>query len=199
MARAAQKPSHDAPQDAIALLKGDHRQVEDLFKRFEEADDSELGAIAERTCQLLSVHAQIEEELLYPAAKRAFEEEEDIDLVIEAAVEHATAKDLIAKIEAMTPRDEEFKATMTVLSEYIKHHVKEEEKEMFPKLRQTELDLKELGGKLADRKHSLMEQMSIEEEAPAQSRSSGAAKTKRREAGRRVATSSRASSRPARH
>jgi hypothetical protein len=122
---------------------------------------------------------------------------------MEAAVEHATAKDLIAKIEAMTPRDEEFKATMKVLSEYIKHHVKEEEKEMFPKLKQTEVDLGELGGQLAERKHELMEQMGVEEEeAPARSRSGGATKAKRRDVSRRTASasrSSRASSRAARH
>lgn len=202
MARAAQRQSHDSPRDAVALLKSDHRQVEGLFEKFEEADDSELGAIAERVCQLLTVHAQIEEELLYPAAKQAFEEEEEIDLVLEAAVEHATAKDLIAKIEAMTPRDEEFKPTVKVLSEYIKHHVKEEEKEMFPKLKQTELDLGVLGGQLAERKHELMEQMGVEEEeAPARSRSGGATKAKRRDVSHRAASASRsrASSRAARH
>lgn len=148
-------------------MKSDHRQVEDLFERFEEAGDRELGAIAERVCQLLTVHAQIEEELLYPAAKVAFEEEEEeTELVNEAEVEHATAKELIAKIEAMTPDDEAFKATVKVLSEYIKHHVKEEEKEMFPKLKQTQLDLKELGGQLAESKAALMEEMGVEEEEP---------------------------------
>lgn len=205
MARAAQTRSNDSPQDAVALLKSDHRQVEDLFERFEAADDSELSAIAERVCQLLTIHAQIEEELLYPAAKDAFEDEEEIDLVNEAAVEHATAKDLIAKIEAMTADDEAFKATVKVLSEYIKHHVKEEEKEMFPKLKQTQLDLRELGGQLAERKFDLMEEMGVEEEearAPARSRSgrgSSKAKQSRGGARRTASRSSRSSSRSARH
>lgn len=171
--------------DAVKLLKQDHREVEDLFEQFEAADEDEQGEIAERVCQLLTVHATIEEELLYPAAKEAFESEEEDDLVNEAEVEHATAKDLIAKIEAMTPQDESFKATVKVLSEYIKHHVKEEEAEMFPSLKETDLDLKELGTQLYQRKMELMEELGIEpsEEAPPKGRktaSRGKAKSSRR-------------------
>jgi hemerythrin-like domain-containing protein len=162
--------SSDAPRDAIALLKQDHRTVSALFEGFEKADEEEQSAIAQRVCQLLTVHATIEEELLYPAAKQALEDEEDDDLVNEAEVEHGSAKELIAKIEGMTGDDEHFKATVTVLGEYIKHHVKEEEGELFPHLRKTELDLKELGGRLADRKFELMEKLGIEEEAAPQPR-----------------------------
>jgi hemerythrin-like domain-containing protein len=157
--------SSDAPRDAIALLKQDHRTVSALFEEFEKAEEEEQSAIAQRVCQLLTVHATIEEELLYPAAKEALEGEEEEDLVNEAEVEHGSAKELIAKIEGMSNDDEHFKATVKVLGEYIKHHVKEEENEMFPQLKKTELDLKELGGRLADRKFALMEQMGIEEEA----------------------------------
>lgn len=197
MARATPIRSTDSPRDAVALLKSDHRQVEDLFSKFEAADDDELGTIAERVCQLLTVHAQIEEELLYPAAKEAFEgDEENTELVLEAAIEHGTAKDLIAKIEAMTPHEEDYKATVKVLSEYIKHHVKEEEKELFPKLRQTDVDLKELGARLAERRMEMMEEMGIEEEAPARSRS-GSKTRPARGASRRA--SPRASGRSARH
>ena len=174
--------STDAPRDAIALLKQDHRTVSGLFEEFEKADEEEQAAIAQRVCQLLTVHAQIEEEVLYPAAKEAFNgDEEDEDLVNEAEVEHGSAKELIAKIEGMTSDDEHFKATVTVLGEYIKHHVKEEEGELFPQLKKTELDLKELGGRLADRKFALMEQMGIEEQEPPQPRkrtSRGAARSK---------------------
>ena len=173
--------STDAPLDAIALLKQDHRTVSALFEEFEKADDEEQSAIAQRVCQLLTVHATIEEELLYPAAKEAFEGEEDEDLVNEAEVEHGSAKELIAKIEGMSSDDEHFKATVTVLGEYIKHHVKEEENELFPQLKKTELDLKELGGRLADRKFALMEQMGIEEQEPPQPRkraSRGASRSK---------------------
>lgn len=198
MARATPTRSTDTPRDAVALLKSDHRQVEDLFERFEAADEDELGPIAERVCQLVTVHAQIEEEIFYPAARQAFgDEEEELELVNEAAVEHASVKELVAKIEAMTPEDETFKANVKVLSEYIKHHVKEEEKEMFPRLRQTELDTKELGAQLADRKLALMEEMGVEEEEPAPARSrSGRAGAKARARGRRE---SRTTGRAARH
>jgi hemerythrin superfamily protein len=171
MARSTPSRSSDAPRDAITLLKQDHRIVEALFDEFEDADEAEQSSIAQRVCQLLTVHAQIEEELVYPAAKEAFEDEEETELVTEAEVEHGSAKELIAKIEGMSNDDEHFKATVKVLGEYIKHHVKEEEGELFPKLKKTELDLKELGGQLTERKLALMEQMGIEaEEEPAQPR-----------------------------
>jgi hemerythrin-like domain-containing protein len=165
MARANQTRSTDAPRDAIALLKQDHRAVEALFEEFEDAEESEQSDLATRICQMLTVHAQIEEEILYPAAKEAFGEEED-EMVYEAEIEHGSAKELIAKIEAGTPEDPEFGPLVKVLSEYIKHHVKEEEKEMFPALKETELDLKELGTQLANRKMELMEELGIEAEEP---------------------------------
>jgi hemerythrin superfamily protein len=210
MARATPKVSSDAPRDAIALLKQDHRTVEHLFEEFEGADDVQQQSIAERVCQLLTVHAQIEEEIFYPPAKEALsDDEEDVELVNEANVEHQTAKDLIAKIEGMTSEDENFKATVKVLSEYIKHHVKEEENELFPKLKKTELDLKELGAQLNDRKMTLMQEMGIEpEEEPASSPSrkssgrscrSSAAKSRQARAGSRSKSASRSSGRSARH
>jgi hemerythrin-like domain-containing protein len=176
MARSTQTRSSDSPRDAIALLKQDHRTVSALFDEFEKAQEEEQSAIAQRVCQLLTVHATIEEEVLYPAAKEAFDDEDD-DMVNEAEVEHASCKELIAKIEGMTSDDEHFKATVKVLSEYIKHHVKEEENELFPELKKTDLDLKELGARLSDRKFALMEQMGIEEaEAAEQPRKRSAAR-----------------------
>ena|SRR6185369_648984 len=190
--------STDAPRDAIALLKQDHRTVSQLFDEFEKADEEEQSAIAQRVCQLLTVHAQIEEELLYPAAKECFEgDEENEDLVNEAEVEHGSATELIAKIEGMSSGDDHFTATVTVLGEYIKHHVKEEENELFPQLKKSELDLKELGGRLADRKFALMEQLGIEEQEPAQPRKRAAAKATRGAA--RSKSSSRRSASRARH
>lgn len=181
MARATPQRSSDAPRDAIALLKQDHRTVEALFDEFEDAEEQEQSQLAERICNMLTVHAQIEEEILYPAAKEAFEDEEEEDLVHEAAVEHQSAKDLIAKIEGMTPDDEQFKATVKVLGEYIKHHVKEEEGELFPALKKTEVDLKEMGTQLAERKFALMEEMGIEaEEPPAPARKKSTARAKSR-------------------
>ena len=198
MARATQqKRSTDAPRDAIALLKQDHRAVEALFEEIEEADESEQSELATRICQMLTVHAQIEEELLYPRAKEEFGEEED-EMVYEAEIEHGSAKELIAKIEASTPEDPQFKPLVKVLSEYIKHHVKEEEKEMFPQLKDTEIDLKELGSQLAQRKLELMEQLGIEaEEAPApkRKRSSGSRSSRSSSSkGRQARTSSRSKS-----
>src|SRR6188508_1848746 len=186
--------STDAPRDAIALLKQDHRTVSQLFEEFEKADDEEQAAIAQRVCQLLTVHAQIEEEILYPEAKEAFGgEEESEDLVNEAEVEHGSAKELIAKIEAMSSDDEHFKATVTVLGEYIKHHVKEEEGELFPQLKKTDLDLKEIGSRLADRKFALMDQMGIEaEEAPQpRKRSAGRAASRPKSSSRRSGSRAR--------
>jgi hypothetical protein len=128
-------------------------------------------------------------------------------MVYEAEIEHGSAKELIAKIEAGTPEDPEFKPLVKVLSEYVKHHVKEEEKELFPSLKDTELDLKDLGSQLAHRKLELLEQMGIEAEeppAPPRKRSAGSrsrtSATKRRQAsaGSR-SKSARSSSSRARH
>ena len=141
--------------DATALLRADHQAVQKLFDQFEKTRSEERkGAIAQQICQELTVHAQIEEEIFYPAAREALREQ---DLLDEATVEHASAKDLIAQIEGASPSDELFEAKVTVLGEYIKHHVKEEQNELFPKIRKTKLDLKELGERMQARKMELME------------------------------------------
>ncbi len=144
--------------DALKLLMDDHKEVKALFQAYEklvkaQATDEKKQAIAQQICTALTVHATIEEELLYPAAYDVLSED---DLVDEATVEHASAKDLIAQIEGMEPSDDLYDAKVKVLSEYIEHHVKEEEKEMFPKLRKTELDLKELGASMKLRKTALL-------------------------------------------
>jgi hemerythrin superfamily protein len=207
MARATPSRVSDAPRDAVALLKQDHRAVEALFDEFEEAEEQEQSELAERICNMLTVHAQIEETFLYPEAKEAFEEEEELDLVNEANVEHQSVKELIAKIETTPPEDEAFKAMVKVLSEYVKHHVKEEEGKLFPALKRTDLDLKEMGTRLAERKFALMEQMGIEEEAVAPQRKkaatrpsarSSSAKSRQARAGNR-SKSAKGSGRAARH
>lgn len=150
-ARAAAKPA-----DAIKLLKDDHKEVKTYFKQYEALeDDSEKQALADKICLALTVHAQIEEEIYYPAAREAID---DDDLLDEAEVEHASAKQLIAEIQAMKAGDRLFDAKVTVLGEYIDHHVQEEETEMFPESRDSELDLKALGTALAKRKAELMAQ-----------------------------------------
>jgi hypothetical protein len=133
----------------------DHRQVEEMFAQFEKARDGRRkGELAERICQALRVHTQIEEELLYPAFYEATGEE---DLHHEAIVEHDGAKKLIAEIESSGPDDEYYEARVTVLSEMIKHHVREEEQRdgMFAKARRSGMDLVELGRQLATRKAEL--------------------------------------------
>jgi hemerythrin superfamily protein len=194
MAKATQSRATDEAADAITLLKADHRIVEGLFEEFEQADDDKLDELAQRVCQLLTVHAQIEEEILYPAAKEAFqaeEDEEDKDLVNEATVEHAGAKDLIAKIEGMSSEDELFKASVKVLSEYIKHHVKEEEGELFPELKKTELDLDAMGAQLQDRKLELMEELGIDTNESEESRAQSSAAAAKRPASRSGSRASR--------
>lgn len=146
--------------DAIALLKEDHRQVKELFsefKKFQEAKtegvDDIKQAIIEDVCAMLKVHTQIEEEIFYPAAREALDDEED--LMNEAEVEHTGAKELIAKIEASSAEDPMTCAQFLVLSEQIDHHVKEEQDEMFPKVERSEMDTVTIGEQLAKRKAEL--------------------------------------------
>jgi hemerythrin superfamily protein len=142
-------------QDAVALLKTDHRAVEELFASFEKASgDGRKQSIAEEICKALTIHAQIEEEIFYPACEGKVEE----DLLKEAYVEHDGAKVLIAEIEAGGPGDEYYDAKVKVLSEQIEHHVKEEEQRidgMFSQARKAGVDMDALGLQLAERKAQL--------------------------------------------
>jgi hemerythrin superfamily protein len=146
--------SRRAPE-ATALLRADHQAVQKLFDQFEKTrSEDRKGTLAQQICEELTIHARIEEEIFYPAAREALREQ---DLLDEATVEHQGAKDLIAQIEGANPSDDLFDAKVTVLGEYIKHHVKEEQNELFPKIRKTKLDLKELGERMQARKMELME------------------------------------------
>ncbi len=146
------------PQEATALLRADHKMVSGLFAAYEKARTaSKKQQIVSEICSELSVHAQVEEEIFYPAVKAALKDKE---LVPEATVEHATVKDLIAQVEGVLPDGEMFDAKVKVLSEYVKHHVKEEHEEMFPKARATKLDMVALGARLAARKAELFAQRS---------------------------------------
>jgi hemerythrin superfamily protein len=151
----ARRSSSRAPRDALALLRADHQTVQALFVRFEKArGEDRKASLARQICSELKVHAQIEEEIFYPAVRGAIRDE---DLLDEATVEHQSAKDLIAQIESSDAGDDLFDARVTVLGEYIKHHVKEEQNEMFPQVRKTKLDLRELGARLMARKEELKE------------------------------------------
>lgn len=146
-----------AANDAIALLKADHKEVAGMLEKFETARSTK-EKLAQQICTALTVHAQIEEEIFYPAAREALGDEGE-DLLDEAKVEHETLKELIGKIEGSGSDDDLFEAHVKVLGEYVKHHVKEEEGELFPKLRKSDMDLVEIGAQLAARKKELMSKM----------------------------------------
>jgi hemerythrin-like domain-containing protein len=147
---------HAKSNDAIAMLTAEHRDVAELFKQYEALGERARASkkkIADRICTALTLHTTIEEEIFYPAVRAARKDAEDI--VDEAVVEHASAKDLIAQLQEMDPEDDLYDAKVKVLSEQIEHHVQEEEKEMFPKAKKAGLDLAELGQEMAIRKDEL--------------------------------------------
>lgn len=150
-----------AAKDACDLLDADHRAVKKMFKEYEELTKSRGRTIgqkkldlARQICQELTVHTQIEDEIFYPAVREAVK---DTGMVAEAEVEHQSARELIEQIEAMDEADEMFDAKVTVLGEYVDHHVKEERNEMFPKARSArKLDLVAMRDELMQRKEELM-------------------------------------------
>jgi len=147
------KRSPKAP-DSIELLRADHKHMSELFAAYEGTRSlPKKRALVEQICTQLSVHAQVEEVILYPAAKAALKDEE---LVPEATVERATLTAFISQIEGVEPGDEMFEARVTVLAEYVKHHVKEEQNEMFPKAKASGLDMAKLGSQLAARKQQFL-------------------------------------------
>ena len=146
-------------QDAITLLKNDHREVEELFEQFEKAKgDGRKEKLALQICKELTIHTMLEEEIFYPACEGKVEE----DLLKESFVEHDAAKVLIAEIEAGEPSDEFFDSKVKVLKEEIEHHVEEEERPktgLFAQAREADLDMKALGDQLARRKAQLQEEI----------------------------------------
>jgi hemerythrin superfamily protein len=150
------KPSAEGV-DAITLLIEDHEHVKSMFEEYEGLGDRAHASkkkLATQICTELTKHATAEEEIFYPAVRAAGKDKED--LVDEATVEHASAKDLIAQIMDMEPTEDLFDAKVKVLSELIEHHVKEEEGEMFPKARKAGLDLMTLGAQIAERKAQIV-------------------------------------------
>jgi len=145
--------------EAIAQLTADHARVKKLFKQYDklakgEAPANQRQQLAATICAELTAHATAEEEIFYPAARSALPEP---DLVDEADVEHASAKDLIAQIESSSPSDDHYDAKVKVLGEYIDHHVAEEEGEMFPKVRRAKVDTVALGERIAARKAQILQ------------------------------------------
>jgi len=157
MAKTSKRATKEST-DAIALLTNDHQEVKDLFERYEDlaqadSNDEEKKNLAEEICTMLTVHATIEEEIFYPAARDAIDDE---SLLNEAEVEHQSAKDLIAQIQASDPSDALYDAQVKVLGEYVNHHVEEEEGELFPRVKEADLDLDELGAEMGARQEELL-------------------------------------------
>ena len=142
---------------AVALLKADHRAASALFKEFKGAAAKRKLEIAREVSKMLKVHTTIEEEIFYPAVKARVEG----GMVNEAVVEHASAKDLIAQIDALSGKEELFDAKVTVLGEMIEHHVEEEEAEMFRQAKASGIDLDELGNQMEARKAELEKDQSF--------------------------------------
>ena len=146
--------------NALTMLKEDHDKVKDAFKQFESLDREDVATcreLVESVCADLRVHTLLEEEIVYPAVRAAIGDE---DLMNEAAIEHETAKTLIEQLENMGPDDPNYFATFTVLGEYVMHHVKEEEGEMFPQAKKAkDLDLAALGEQVMARKQELTSEM----------------------------------------
>lgn len=141
--------------NAIQLLQEDHEYVKKAFRAFEKMDHEDheaMKGLVTQVCEALKVHTRVEEELFYPAARKALGDE---DLMNEAEIEHDSAKTLIRRLERMKPDDPKYVATFKVLGEYVKHHVKEEESEMFPKARRKRMNLQRLGDRLMARKIQL--------------------------------------------
>lgn len=145
--------------DALKLLTEDHNKVKKMFKEFEklckkkEKDEKGKEELASQICKELTVHAQLEEEIFYPAVREAIN---DDDMMNEAMVEHASAKDLVAQIQSMKAFDPMYDAVVTVLGEYVNHHIEEEQNEIFPKAQKSKMDLEEIGLEIAERKAALM-------------------------------------------
>ena len=146
------------PKDAIAMLRADHRKVSALFDDFEAARSAaKKKMLVAQICEELTVHTALEEEVFYPAVKAAMRDKE---LVPEATVEHASVKDLIAQVKDVEPDGEMYDAKVKVMSEFVKHHVKEEQNEMFPKAQQTRLDMVALRDEMMARKQVLLAEVS---------------------------------------
>lgn len=157
-------PNSSSP-DALDILTEDHQKIIRLFDEFrsirEHADDETRQTLVEVACTKLVIHAQIEEELLYPALRAAFE---DALLVDEAEVEHIVARQLIAELESMHPDDERYDAKFNVLGEYVRHHIEEEQTKLFPAIKASGMDLATLSEEILQRRTELRNEFGIPDE-----------------------------------
>jgi hemerythrin superfamily protein len=158
----SKKDADGQEQDAIAMLMADHKKVKKLFSDFDKLKNAgsakDKSSLVEHICNELKIHTVLEEEIFYPAVRKAID---DSALMDEALVEHAGAKELIAQLEDASPEDDLFDAKVTVLGEQIGHHVKEEEGTMFPKAKRAKVDTESLGATMLKRKMALMSKMGL--------------------------------------
>jgi hemerythrin-like domain-containing protein len=155
-----------ARTEVLNMLKQDHKKVKKAFQDFERLDKRKQGdecqALAMQTCADLTVHTTLEEEIFYPAIRAAMREQGLID---EAEVEHASAKTLIADLQQLPPEDRAYAATFKVLGEYVQHHIKEEESEIFPQLTRAKLDWDDLRQQMMARRESLEAELQQDEQS----------------------------------
>jgi hemerythrin superfamily protein len=152
----------DVALDALSVLRRDHRLAEELFAEFERSAPQQLDPLARRICKMLRVHTQIEEELFYPAVSRALTDDvSESPLLSEAAREHAQAKELIARIESSSSEAAGFSDTVAQLARQIGEHVAQEERELFPQVETTTIDLAALGVALAERRDTLLDVLGL--------------------------------------
>lgn len=162
-AKTSSATSKKAAKNILDMLAEDHKKVKKMFKDFEKAkdDDEAKQMLVETCCAELTIHAQLEEELFYPALRQALDE---TDLVDEAEVEHASAKQLISELSSMQPDDDLYDAKFTVLGEYVNHHIEEEEKEIFAKAKKAKLDLEAMAEEMEERKMELRDELGLTSE-----------------------------------
>jgi iron-sulfur cluster repair protein YtfE (RIC family) len=158
MARADETEPGEVVADAVDLLTRDHRLVEELFAAFDAAAPQQLDPLARRVCKMLRIHAQIEEEIFYPVARRAVQ---DDVLVDEAEREHEEARQAIARVESMTSDHTDFKQAVGDLADQIAKHVEEEEQQLFPQMRSSGVNLVSVGLTLAERRDTLLETLGL--------------------------------------
>ena len=163
--------SRKAAKTVLDMLADDHKKVQKMFRQFEKMRDDMAAKqeLVEKCCAELTVHAQLEEELFYPALRDSIKQ---VDLLLEAQVEHDSAKQLIEELSSMRPDDELYDAKFTVLGEYVKHHIEEEEKQIFPKAKRAGLDLEAMAEEAQERKLEMQEEMGIAPEQKTRTRTS---------------------------
>lgn len=181
--KSSHRGSKTSEQDALDILAADHKQVIEMFDEFQQMkednapDEEAKQLLVEAACAELTIHMQVEEELFYPTLRDAID---DMDLLDEAEVEHASVKRLITELAAMQPEDDLYDAKFSVLGEYVKHHIQEEEKQIFPKAKKAEIDLDGLGNEIRQRKQELRDELGVLEPEEEEGEGGLASKSKSR-------------------